>query len=210
MAALALNSTIGSSFGFLWSNGSGKSLLEILTLASDLIVALDHLVRRTAGAPHMHDLLPARCWVQHQLLAFTPVSCNDDDYQERILTICRLSALIFSEMVIFPFPALQNIKPMLAGRLREALLGLPETIRNDSHKYLLTWAMVLGSIASTYNEHHGWYLEQLSQNLVEIDIQYWEGLRQLCSSFLWWGPVCNPPTVVVWRDVKAKIDSLPG
>jgi hypothetical protein len=209
MVALTLNSTIGSSFDFLWSNGSGRHLLEILTLTSDLIVALDQLVRRTAGAPHMHDLLPSRCWVQHQFLAFTPDSSDEDDYQQRILTVCRLSALIFSEMVIFPFPAVQKIKPMLAERLRDALLDLLETSVETSHQRLLTWATVMGSIASTYNEHHEWFLEQLIQSLVDIDVQSWEGLRELCASFLWWDPVCTPPALAVWKEAKLIVTYSP-
>lgn len=150
----------------------------------------------------MLDLLSARCCVQHQLLSFESFLSNDDPRERYLTETCRLSTLVFSEMVTWPFPEAQRIKPMLARKLKDVLQNLVIDPFGLAQRRLLVWTTTLGSIASMFTEYHDWFVGQMYKHLLVVRIHTWDALESLCSSFLWWGPVCEPPGRVVWKEVQ--------
>jgi hypothetical protein len=110
---------LGSAFQPLVRLDFFQQLCEVLYLMCDVTVAVDHYHRGGKHLPRFTDLIPARNAVQHKLLSLgvLTVGPNGESVHTRG-EIVRLSALIYSDMVIFPLGPGARVKPRLAGELR--------------------------------------------------------------------------------------------
>ena len=191
--AVAMSSILGSGFEVLHSDLAGETLCEILEEMCELTVALDQHTRTAQGAPDMVELTTSRNSVQHQLLSLDLTNTEGSPNELVIAEICRIGALIFSEMVLFPLPATQRVKPVLAARLKSLLVSWNVECPSEAQLRVLAWVTMLGCIASTFAAEHDWFLQQLSIHLSTLVVRDWPKLRRLCSTFLWWPPVCDSP-----------------
>lgn len=202
-AAVAMGSIVGNGFGLLHSHLAGDTLCEVLEQMGQLTTALDQYTRGGQAAPDMVELTATRNSLQHQLLSLELTTLEGPLNELVIAEICRISALIFSDMVLFPLPATQKVKPFLAARLKSLLVTWNVECPSEAQLRTLAWATMLGCIASTFAAEHDWFLQQLSMHLSKLVILDWPKLRRLCSSFLWWPPVCDSPGRVVWSEVQS-------
>ena len=141
--------------------------------------------------------------VQHDLLSFPKMTdlCTFTS-SELLVCLCRTAGLIFSDMVLYPTPYSTGVKPRLAQQLDEIMRG-PE-IRNlpdlDTYEHLLVWACVLGAIASTFlPAYRQSFLDRLRSLLSGQDSV--EDLTEILEGFMWYAPVCDPPMLLVWKDL---------
>ena len=204
--ALLMGSILGSGFDFLYSSSSGKFLREILTLMCDLVLALDQRIRGASGAPEVVELVPTRNMIQHRLLSIDPQDMEGEIEEITVAEVCRTSALIFSDMVVFPIPATQQIKPMFAARLRSLLESSINHLQQDTYQDAIIWLLVMGAIASTFSVDHEWFLQCLRVRTMSQNIRDWPNLKKQCSRFLWWPPVCDQPGRVIWSELQALQD----
>ena len=201
--ASAMGDLVGTGFEFLAKASGGEDLYLVLEHMCEVTIALDHHTRRGAGSPEMVDLVIARNSAQHQLLSL-PLLEIGEEFDGALMThICRMATLIYSDMVLFPIPAIQKVKPALALRLKSLLLDWNIEFPCRLRLKLLTWATTLGCIASIFEPEHDWFLQQLNLHLTMSRIQDWPSLRDLCSTFLWWSPVCDPPGRSIWSEAQA-------
>ena len=205
-AAVTMSSILGNGFRLLHSHLAGDTLCEVLAQMCQVTTALDQYTRGGQDVPDMVELTATRNSLQHQLLSLELTTMEGPLNELAMAEICRISGLIFSDMVLFPLPATQKVKPFFATRLKSLLVTWDVECPSDAQQRMLAWATMLGCIASTFAAEHDWFLQQLGMHLSKLVILDWPKLRQLCSSFLWWPPVCDPPGRVVWSEVRSLKD----
>lgn len=207
--SLELDARLGNGFKYLRVLPGGTSLIPILEAFCQITVALDHYSRGGPTAPDMVDLVDARNSAQHRLLSQMPPSNVDmTDGAGAIIQACRLAAMVFSDMVIFPIPPVQGVKPRLAGMLKQALEVCAASCLSDSHAYMLLWATTLGAISASFSPERTWYVEQLSQQTMLLDIDQWSSMEFSLSKFLWWSQVCNEPGEKLWAEIRPPLEQV--
>jgi hypothetical protein len=199
--AVELDSKLGSGFRYLRHTCQGQELLDVLNAYSEITVALDHHVRGGPTAPDMVDLASVRNCTQHRILSQLPTQLDISDPEQYIHHVVRLSTLIFSEMVIFPLPPTQGVKPRLALLLQQSLEACRLVQCWELHSQLLLWALTLGAIAASYTPQRSWYIDQLLQETSLMQVENWFMLELICSRFLWWKPVCSEPLRRAWTEM---------
>ncbi|KIX97019.1 uncharacterized protein Z520_07133 [Fonsecaea multimorphosa CBS 102226] len=199
--AIDLDSKLGAGFRYLRQSPAGQQLLEVLDAYSEVTVALDHHVRGGPTAPELAELSEARNCAQHRLLSQMPCPLDLSSPELCVHHAVRLGALIFSEMVIFPLPPPQGVKPRLALMLQQTLEACDLLGCWDLHGQVLLWSLTLGTIASSFTPQRAWYIEQLLQQILLLQIQDSSILALICSRFLWWKPVCNEPLRWLWDEI---------
>lgn len=144
--ALALSAILSSSLPSLSLPPFTLSTLHILTCTT---IGLDHYHRRASGSPSLATLVQSRNSAQHRLLSLPQNALPAND-SEAIAEICRLAMLIYSDMVLLPFPPESLVKPRLARLLLDQLKRLNGkwTQCTDGTVNFLAWAVVLGAIAA--------------------------------------------------------------
>lgn len=180
---------------------ASHQLLEALESISEVTTALDHYARGGPTAPVLVDLIEARNCAQHRLLSQIPLRLDLTDGEMCVHHAIRLAALIFNDMVIFPLPAAQGVKPRVAQLLRPVLETCNLLRSWQMHAHVLTWALTMGAIAASFTTARSWYIDQLSRRVSALQIYEWSALESTCSWFLWWKPVCSEPSQRLWDEM---------
>ena len=187
--------------------GLHPRLFELYLLTTKIILTLEYLQQHkdlfTEQSPLFHEITHARNEVQHGFLSLPRLTSTGTANHLDILTcICRISGLIFSDMVLYPLPYSTGIKPRLAVRLRQAL-ALPQLKPYWTSCYtdLLTWSCVLGAIAASRMSLRGWFVASLLR-MPSARQADWVGFQAIIARYLWWDYVCVPPTFLVWRNLQ--------
>ncbi|KIW65880.1 hypothetical protein PV04_08096 [Phialophora macrospora] len=221
--AVELMQTLGSGFNGL----QHEEMRQALLLMCEVTVALDHCHRGGSTAPSIWDVARVRVAVQHRLCSFDPISPDQTKSTEIQFELCRLSALIYSDMVLFPIPEHSSVKPPLLddlGRILDkyrldglSLSGELAYERSSADSDLLAWCVLLATAASTSSRvFRPQYLKRLEQ-LIRLDqrLQHWEFYKNLVRRFLWWGYVLDPLaweafTALPWQDIANRNHGLPS
>jgi hypothetical protein len=202
MDALELSRTLGQGFRILLQNGLQKDLRETLESISEITVALGHYQRGGRYAPSLSDIIAARTITQHRPLSLAPPFSDIPQPDECIYNATRVSALIYSDMVLFPLPPQAGVKPKLADMLRRALdcCTIQSCWRGGSHPRLLLWTGVVGGIAASSTSQKPWYASRLHKLSTKLRIYDWELIKKILSSFLWWDYICEEPAKRLWHE----------
>ncbi|KIW93435.1 uncharacterized protein Z519_06040 [Cladophialophora bantiana CBS 173.52] len=177
-----------------------KQLLSILCAMSTICKALTHLRQGGTNPAFFTNIIRTRNRVQHRLLSL-PHQESSSDLDHGIYETCRLAAMIFSDMVIFPLPPATEIRPRLAGMLRKTLESLPVHLERASHTEILLWAAMLGAIAAAKTEkHRTWYHLAVKQYAVLLGAGRWTEMQTVLKRHLWMEEFCDPPAKAVWEE----------
>ena len=190
-----------------------QSLEKVFQVMSEVTVGLDHYCRGGEGAPDSLDVLLNNCdWAAHTILSlpsYTPMPTEGKDDEPEIdvsctlREICRLCALLHVDMVLLPTPPHTGIKLRHAKMILRLLerLDKQELTDDDQVLELLTWATALGAIATRFTELEACYrtrVEKLAQETA------WDVVKPCLEQHLWFAPVCDSPTCVIWREATEK------
>lgn len=155
----------------------------------------------------------SRLDVQSGLLRFPKLDeVEEPNLSDVLLSVCRTTGLIFSDMVLYTFLYSSGIKPRLSGQLHEAFELLTQFFLNDEQheaslaKFsdLLIWSCTLGAIAGARVPHlRLYYLNQLRSHPHQT--KQWITYNALLSQFLWYEPVCEPLAYSLWKEINEPI-----
>ncbi|KAH6962672.1 hypothetical protein BKA56DRAFT_636921 [Ilyonectria sp. MPI-CAGE-AT-0026] len=174
-----------------------QNMTDVLATMAEITVALDHFHRGGSGAPESLDVLANNCdWVSHKLLSTTSYLTPDVDELNAgqlpmetgpvLREICRLSSLIFLDMIILPTPPHAQIKyrhSLAMLPLVSALQGSEWNADGCVSEFLI-WATMLGAVASRFTELHGSYLDLVYEYQARR-CSTWETIRPRINRHLW-------------------------
>lgn len=190
-----------------------QSLAKVFQVMSEVTVGLDHYCRGGEGAPDSLDVLLNNCdWAAHTTLSLSPYTTMPTEGEDEesgidvsctLREICRLCALLHVDMVLLPTPPHTGIKLRHAKNLLRQLemLDKQEPIGDDQVSEFLTWATVLGAIASRFTELEVRYrarIERLAQETA------WDIVKPRLEQQLWFDPVYDGPACSLWREAIEK------
>lgn len=174
---------------------------EAVGMSSVLLAGLDQYQRETASAPSLPSLVRARSALQYKLTSLQPVDMTLAAFDEQVCEICRLTLLLFSNMVFFPLPRVSGVNDRLVASLRYSLAttGVDFLVQ---HLGLLTWALAIGGIAAFSTEHRSWFVSTFREKLLWHPDD-WEEVEEVLAAHLWWDYVCEDPGKMFWKEVHS-------
>ena len=203
--AMDLAFKLGSGFHTLHVLDLDAGVWRVLAAMCEVTVALDHYHRGGSSAPTLADLVTARNSAQHQLLSLPLKSWDSSSQSDCMYEICRLTALIYSNIVIFPLPPASGVDSMLAFRLRETLDCVVFSSCSKLHLPFLLWAITLGGISSSLSSKRGYFLHRFTEVSTKLGLVQWDPIQERLSSFLWLDFVCEKEGVAFWLEARDLI-----
>lgn len=176
-----------------------EEYIELIGMMCVLLTGLDQYQRETASAPSLPALVRARTAVQHRLTSIRPVDMLQATPDQRIFEICRITLLIFSNMVFFPLPQTTGVNVRLVTNLRFAInttIAQPWIHQTD----LVTWALMIGGIAAETTKHRRWFVLTFQDKLV-WHVEDWDEVQMVLEGYLWWDYTCAHPGRIYWNEV---------
>ena len=199
-AAMELSRTLGSGFTYLDDTDPWRDLLATIEVMRDVTIAYDHYYRSESDAPKLAHILLARNAMQHDLLSFPHLSAYKSSEENCIYEVCRISALVYSDMVLWPLPAMAGVREQLADSLMRALICCRMLSSWERHQSMILWATILGGIAVTESSKRTWFIRQLNNAVIKQTVSAWPIVKHLLSTFLWWSVVCERPAEEFWNE----------
>jgi len=215
--AVELMQIMGSGFSEVHHPGMRHALL----LMCELTVALDHCHRGGSTAPATWNVARMRVAVQHRFCSFDPISPDQTNFAEVQFELCRLSALIFSDLVLFPIPEPSSIKSRLLYDLSRILdkcdihenrpSAKPGSVASSWHlsanRDFLAWCVMIGAAAaSTYSTvFQSRYINRL-ERLIRLDerLRSWDFYKGLVTKYLWWDYVLDSLALEAFNAVSLQ------
>ncbi|KIW71938.1 hypothetical protein PV04_00164 [Phialophora macrospora] len=226
--AEVLSQRLGSGFHDLDDTLFTADLRDAVTKGVEATVALDHYYRYENRQPRLVDVMLAANEAQRTFLDLFPK--KGGGLEHFVHECCRLSMLIFSDMVLFPMPSCTRIKPRLADELRHLLETFDDKVKatqdagithSTPFADMVLWALVLGGIAASFTDHRPWFVRRLRMTLrgqepdkVSVDsnassasasaLESWPSFRDRVTRFLWWDPVVDAPARDLWEAATTR------
>ncbi|ETI27177.1 hypothetical protein G647_09860 [Cladophialophora carrionii CBS 160.54] len=202
--AAQLMQVMGSGFSEL----QHEQMRQTLFLMCEATAALDHCHRGGPSPPSIWDVARIRLAVQHRLCSFDPLTPEQISLADLQFELCRLSALIYSDLVLFPIPEQSDVKPPLfydLGRTLDKYESVAEPSQID--RDFLAWCVLLAAAASiSYPVFRTQFIQRL-EGLVGSDerLRDWEFYEGVVKRYLWWGYLLDPPAkeafaAISWPD----------
>ncbi|KAK3070752.1 hypothetical protein LTR53_009896 [Teratosphaeriaceae sp. CCFEE 6253] len=124
-----------------------------------------------------------------------------------IYELCLVTALLYSNAVIFPLPLNTGWHCKAITRLR----GLVERSRivasTDDISSMLLWCLFVGGIASFRSPDQAWFEMQLRIVLARAQLHRWRDVEQTLRAFLWSVEACRMGAAVLWDALGVEDES---
>ena len=157
-------------------------------------------------------LIMARNAVQHRLISLQSwehLPERERDAHSRVMyECCRITALLYSNAVLFPIPLntgwhrrlCQQLRNVMQASLFDSLLHAKES------RAVLLWSLYIGAMAAFHTPERSFFLDSLRQILAQQSHEYtsWQVVESVLLDFLWTDTVCGQGAAVVWHELQRE------
>jgi hypothetical protein len=166
--------------------------------------------RRVDTAEYMAVLL-TRNAVHHQLFslpAWEELGGGErDGYLEVGYEACRLTAMIYSNAVLFPVDPSSGWNSKLLARLRDLIERCDlEPLLGVKTRSMMLWVLVVAGIAALRTPHRMFYLESI-RTYVSFHDCVWQDVREDLHRFLWSTSACAEGLELLWETLQLPFES---
>lgn len=149
-------------------------------------------------------LLDNTDWAAHRMVSMPAFEVEEDqEFQEHIWNeICRLTALLYIDIVVFPTPPQAGVKDTLSSLLLPRLSEIAEFDywrESNALVDLLLWAALIGAIAAggtALERSFTYFIAEIFQTELTKE---WESIQGRLQNFLWVSNVCDSRAKEVWE-----------
>ena len=203
-AAMAVAQQLGSGFRELYPLCLMDEVWKVIEAMCEVTVAVDHFHRGGREAPKMSDIIWARNETQHRLLSLPEYPLQPPSQANYMYEVCRVAALTYSNIVIFPLPPASGVHTNLVLRLRNLLThAIPASPK--AHLHVILWAVTLGGISTSSSSERVWFLYQFAEVSTKLGLYQWSKIQECLSSLLWLDFVCEKEGVQLWLGARELI-----
>jgi hypothetical protein len=195
---------LGSGFRQLYPLCLIDEVWKVIEAMCEVTVAVDHYHRGGPLAPVMPDIVLARNCTQHRLLSLAEYSLQPPSQANYMYEVCRIAALTYSNIVIFPMPPASGVHTILVIRLKQLLThAIPSC--PDAHLHVILWAITLGGISTGSSSERAWFLHKFVEVSSKLGLYQWSRIQECLSSLLWLDFVCEKEGVALWLEARELI-----
>jgi Fungal specific transcription factor domain len=177
---------------------------KVIEATCEITVAVDHHHRGGPSAPSSVDIISARNTTQHRLLSLPEYPLQPPSHANYMYEICRVAALTYSNIVIFPLPPASGLHTNLVSRLKQ-LLNYTITSCPDAHLHVILWALTLGGISTGSSSERVWFLYKFAEASTKLGLFQWSRIQECLASLLWLDFVMEKEGVQLWLGARELI-----
>lgn len=136
-------------------------------------------------------------------LEFSTTNGTISDFEYHNLEVyeaCRLTAVLYTLMVIFPMPRSKHARDYLIPLIRDALNCIDPYRGNKDVCGLYFWCLVVAGVAATGYPIRDWYLQRLVSTASFLQIYNWDEAEKFLERFAWLQCACHQAGECLWTD----------
>jgi hypothetical protein len=202
--AMDLAQQLGSGFRELYPLCLIDEVWKVVEAMCEVTVALEHYHRGGPFAPTMPDIVVARNNTQHRLLSLPEYPLQPPSHSNYMYEICRVAALTYSNIVIFPLPPASGLHTNLVFRLKQLITHVIPSCP-DIHLHVILWAITLGAISTGSSSERVWFLYKFAEVSTKLGLYHWHGVHGCLLSLLWLDFVMEKEGVQLWLGARELV-----
>ena len=206
--ALSTLGRLGSGFWEVWGwfpIGEVGELCKVIQHICDFTIIVENHVQGRWTPRTFTVIIDQRNFVQHSLMSLKSqqeLYDSDSTMEESLYECCRLAAIIYSLLVIFPLPPVFGPFEGLADQLHLELTLVSLDDQTTPRSRLLIWALVMGAIAALGCPERPWFLSQIRVLSTKMKVEKWAQMKEILLSFLWLPSTNDPDGQDVWMEMQ--------
>ena len=146
-------------------------------------------------------LIEARNSLQHQLVSLAPNKDLDEGDEAACLRdiyeCCRLTALLYSNAVVFPIPTQTGWYLWFIARL-QTLHSRSDTLKKSEYNSVSIWSLYISGIAALRTKSCAFFVAALREALQTAGLRSWPEVREVLIRFLWTDRACGYGGAMLW------------
>ena len=115
---------------------------------------------------------------------------------------CRLTAMLYSNSVLFPLPTASSWHIDLLLQIRRILAEARLQLWPDDAGALLIWSLCIASIAAFWTDHKMYFIRELESALLAKGVASWSAFHAILKRFLWTDIACWAGGMDVWKSLQ--------
>lgn len=185
-------------------SGLPNDLVEILRNMKDYNAVINLYSQGLLQDLELVVIADRRNWIQYSLVSLSSVHEFHEQFFQAHKTYeaCRLGAMIYSMLVVFPLPAANRPFRRLSGMVKTALVESGTPVSWHSSPELLLWILVLGGIAAQNTEERPWFINTINGAAGMAAVSSWEELKQVMTTVMWMDSVCDLGGQTLWNEIS--------
>jgi hypothetical protein len=206
-------STLTTSFDAGWKeteDSAFRSLMEVIKLLADFTIIVENYVEGRFVPRIPAVLTDQRNYVHHRLLSLE--SANDVECRTEAIMIdpqyepCRLACIIYSFLVVYPYPPIVGLYERLIRRLQTSILAMRLKLADMSETQLALqlWVLVMGAILAVGLPQRDWFINDMSPILFRLGIHGQAHLTTLLLRFLWHPNTSGRDLLDLCRELRSR------
>jgi hypothetical protein len=135
-------------------------------------------------------------------MSLTPDEQAAEEQEDLLYNLCRLAAVIYSLIIVFPLPVQTAPFAQLALQIKEKMSNKTVRARWNEAPQLMLWITLMAAIASIGLNERSWFVSTLDRLVSRLGISSWNELKGLLQDFLWFGSISDVDGADLWKEVK--------
>ncbi|KAK5698616.1 hypothetical protein LTR97_006262 [Elasticomyces elasticus] len=203
-------SCVGYGFVTLVPGGLPAVAVDALSEMCAVDALLGNARLRCLKARQNKMLVDVRNAAQYRLLSLPSwEELKEDDRTVRSRTayeLCILTAVLYSNAVIFPLPLNTGWHSRLITRIRDTIEHSALS-SSSSDTSMLIWSLFIGGIAAYRSHDRAWFEMNLQAALARARIYRWNDAEMLLTAFMWSRVACSMGAAVLWDALDTEYKS---
>jgi hypothetical protein len=205
-----LQRRLGASFARMWSMEDGQPIADLLTVIRymcDFTIVVDNYNQGV----YMKSLvmIDQRNFTQHGLWSLRSArkfECATGNICDQLYEPCRLACMVYSLLVIFPYPPTVTVCSRLATSIKRSILRITtiQAIASErTSMELKLWTLVMGCLISTGLPHRGWFVAQIKALAKQLNVDHHSSLTDILQGYLWHPRTSARDGMELWRELQS-------
>lgn len=206
---------LGTGFSEVWRLDEPHVglLLTVVQHMADFTMIVENYVRGRSSPRPRATMTDQRNFVQHSLMDLMTaqeIETQTGDLPDEQYEACRLAMLIYSFLVVFPFPPTVGLHEKVTTKLQRAILGM-RTIDSMSltRLELQLWILIMGALISVGLPQRQWYVRELDTVVGELQLADLDSVMAVLGRFLWHPKTSQGDGLELWWDLNTQTTSKP-
>ena len=199
---------LGSGFWEVWGwypPAEVGDLCKAIQHICDFTIIVENHVQGRWTPRTFTVIIDQRNFVQHSLMSLKSqqeLFDGDSTVDEPLYECCRLAAIVFSLLVIFPLPPVYGPFEGLAEQLHLELALVSLYDQTAPRSRLLLWTLTMGAIAAIGCPERPWFLSKIQGLSAKMNLGGWAQFKDVLQSFLWLPSTNDPDGRELWIEVQ--------
>jgi hypothetical protein len=186
-----------------------ETFLDLRNFTSTLHAYHEGLLREIS----ISRIADSRNELTHRILSLPPAKklefsqnnavISENEYHDlEVYEACRLTAVLYTIMIVFPMPRSKHAREYLIPLIRNSLECIDPYAVKEDIRGLYLWCLTVAGVAASGYPIRAWFLRHILPVSSFLMIKTWDEAQIFLEGFAWLRCACSQAGESLWDDAE--------